>query len=147
MTMTNSFKKTISIILMLCMTAFVFCCATTDAHAASKYKKSFTKTVTVKPGKRCVITMSVKSTATVQAVATTKASKRNIHSVLNLDGQQSESFQDPYVSVKKSVSKGTRTVSIGNAGSKTIKYKVKVSSNKAVLKYKSQKMKPLGDLG
>lgn len=147
MTMTNSVRKTISILLVLCMAAFAFCCTGTDAHAASKYKKSFTKTITIKPGKKCVITMSVKDDATVNALAVTKAKKKDIHSVLNLDGQQSESFQDYQVFIKKSVSKGNRIVSIGNAGSKTMKFKVKVSSSKAVLKYKSQKMKPLGDLG
>lgn len=148
MTMTSSFRKTISIILMLCMAAFVFCGTATDAHAASKYKKSFTKTVTVKPGKKCQITMDVKAPAKVEATATTTAKKQDIHSVLNLKGAQKEGFQRKAVSVKKSVSKGKCTVTIGNAGSKAMKFKVKVSSvdKKAVLQYKSKKMKTLDDL-
>lgn len=147
MTTTNSFRKTISIILMLCMAAFVFCGTATDSHAAAKYKKTITKTVTVKPGKKCVIKLDVKDSAKVTVTATTKAKKENIHTILNLAGKQKEGFLKKTTGVSKNVTSRKCTIFVGNAKSKPVKYTIKISADKKVLQFKSKKTGTLEDLG
>ena len=121
----------------LFMAAIMLCSTVTNAQAAG-FKKSFKKTVTIKGGKACQITLETKRATSVTVnVSLTKG--KNTFVVINLNEQQSEMFQVPNGQLTVELEKGKYQLLVSNQAQKKVKAKVSVSADKAVLKYKSQK--------
>lgn len=145
-------KQAICIMLAICFSMTVFLGNANQVQAASKYSKSFSKTITLKGGEQCQIMFDVKKKARVTAkVSANKSGKTDRTEVVLTGGERTSvgnviDRKHKTVSVKDSLGKGRHTLWITNVGTSKIKYKVKVSAKSAVVRYRSKKITH-GDVG
>ena len=150
--MKTNYNILMKMVLMFSMAVIMFCSVVTDAQAAG-FKKSFTKTATLKGGEACVLTMKVKKDTKVKVTisTTSKGKNRNIQALIagaydgdpyftNLDSKHKKG------SFSVGVTKGTSTVWVTNYGMSKAKVKIKVSAKGKALKFVKKKIQH-GDVG
>lgn len=150
--MKRNYKKLMRMALALCIAAMMFCSVGINAQAAG-FKKSFTKTVTLKGGQQCVMRMNVKSDTKVKVTISTTKKRKNMNIQALIAGEYDG---DPYHtnldskhkkgSFAVNVGKGTKNLWITNYGVGKIKVKVKVSGKGKVIKFTKKKTYS-GDVG
>lgn len=145
--MRNKMKTILSVAVTFClaMTALLGCATNVQAAA---YKKTITKTVTIKRGKQCVLMMESKldadKTVKVKVNVVGKSKANNIQ--VNMpDNYGSGGFikgkkKSLSFSTKNDVEKGIHSLYVSNYGSGKVKVKITVTSKTANLKLKSCKI-------
>lgn len=154
-------KRIMSAMLVLCMTAALMISSVTEAQAASKYKKSISKTVKIQEettGYPTVLTFNMQKAGTV-TITFSCAVDENIYSEASIstsgetvsvksgvNNRPALANQKGYnkVTMKVKFKKGEQTVSImGNPYT----YKLKLAAKKNVLKFKSLEALVTEDVG
>lgn len=132
-------KKVLSIMLAFCFVTVAFSSTMLNAQAASKYSKSFTKTITLKPYEVCSITFNVKKKAAVTAKVTTTSKTSNLYASASMsDVFKLINSKNSNATLKASLAKGDNYFSIQNEGDKKVTFKIKFSAKSSVVKYNSK---------
>lgn len=145
--MKNIMKICLSVAVALCLAMTALLGSATNVQAAA-YKKTITKTVTLKRGKQCVFMMQSKidvdKTVKVKGNVVGKSKGNNIQ--VNMpDNYGSGGFiqgkkKSLSFSTKNDVEKGIHPLYVSNYGSGKVKVKITVTSKTANLKLNSCKI-------
>lgn len=139
-------KSIISIAMALCLAMVALFGSTMEVQAAA-YKKTITKTVTIKRGKQAVLMMDFQDdddSIKVKVNVVGKAKGLNLQAVIpevSASGTITGKKKKVSFSANTTLEKGIHSVYVSNYGAKgKVKVKITVTSSKANLKLKSCKL-------
>ena len=131
-------NKILSVMLVMCLSTIIICGNTADAKG--KYVKSFTKTITVKPGYQYYMKMDFKKASKVSVKVTPVGEQADRYLAVALGTETNYYFVTPNiesVTIKGKYKKGNGNLIFGNHAVKATKVKVTVTTKSAAVKYLS----------
>lgn len=131
-------KKILSVMLAMCLTTIIIC--GNAAAAKTTYVKSFTKTITVKPGYQYYLKMNFKKASNVSVTITPVKDQKDRNLAVVVGDESNYLFLGSNietVTLKGAYKKGDGNLIFGNHATKATKIKVTVKAKSGSVAYLS----------